>query len=116
MTAWLPLVGKSRPLMPGGKIEGQDLSVPGERATDVLRGLAFACARFDTAAVAGALGDLAMACFKMIPGVGARCIRPGDVVDPGVGPDEGTALARSALARPPTRQVRHGEEGHRYGA
>lgn len=77
IAAWLPLVGKARPIMPGGKIEGRESSVPGDQSADVLRGLAFACARFDTPSVAAALGDLAMACFKMVPGFGARCIKPG---------------------------------------
>jgi hypothetical protein len=33
--------------------------------------------RLDTPVVARALGDLAMASYKMVPGVGARCIKPG---------------------------------------
>ncbi|MFM9995634.1 MAG: DUF4132 domain-containing protein [Phycisphaerales bacterium] len=74
---WFGLVGKSRPAMPEGRIEGRDSSVPSERAADVLRGLAWAAAGFDTPGIARALGDLAMACFKMVPGVGARCIKPG---------------------------------------
>ncbi|MBS0197311.1 MAG: DUF4132 domain-containing protein [Planctomycetes bacterium] len=78
VTAWFPLVGKRRPPMPGGPIEGRDSSVPSERGADVLRGLAAAAARFDRPDVATALGDLAMVCFKMVPGVGARCPKPGN--------------------------------------
>ncbi len=74
---WFGLVGKSRPALPGGRIEGRDSSVPSERAADALRGLAWGASRFDTPGMARALGDLAMACFKMVPGVGARCIKPG---------------------------------------
>lgn len=76
LESWLPLAGKNRPSMPGGKIEGRDSSVPSERAADLLRGLAFIAARFDTPRSAKALGDLAMAGYKMVPGIGARCPKP----------------------------------------
>lgn len=74
---WFLLVGKPRPAIAGGKIAGRDPSVPTERGADGLRSLALMASRWDTPASARALGDLAMACFKMVPGVGARCIRPG---------------------------------------
>lgn len=74
---WFALVGKPRPAIAGGKIAGRDPSVPTERGADALRSLALMASRWDTTASARALGDLAMACFKMVPGVGARCIRPG---------------------------------------
>jgi hypothetical protein len=74
---WFALVGRARPKFPGGRIEGRDSSVPSERGADVLRGLAWACAGVQRPRVARALGDLAMACYKMVPGVGARCIKPG---------------------------------------
>jgi hypothetical protein len=74
---WFLLVGKPRPAIAGGKIAGRDPSVPTERGADGLRSLALMASLWDTPASARALGDLAMACFKMVPGVGARCIRPG---------------------------------------
>lgn len=60
--AWLPLVGKPRPVLPGGTVSGRDSSVPGERGADMLRGMAWAASHVDTARMASTLGDLAMAC------------------------------------------------------
>lgn len=77
LASWFSLVGKARPAWPGGKVEGRDSSVPSDRAADVLKGLAWSAAAFNTPRMAQALGDLAMACYKMVPGVGARCIKPG---------------------------------------
>jgi hypothetical protein len=77
LASWLSLVGKPRPAIAGGKIPGRDSSIPSDSAADTLRGLAFLASRFDTPAMARALGDLAMACFKMVPGHGARCQKPG---------------------------------------
>lgn len=77
LAEWFALVGKPRPAWPGGKIEGRDSSVPSDRAADVLKGLAWCAAALDSPRAAQALGDLAMACYKMVPGVGARCIKPG---------------------------------------
>jgi len=76
LSTWLPLAGKNRPSLPGGKIEGRDSSVPSERNADILRGLAFILSRFDTPRSAKALGDLAMSGYKMVPGIGARCPKP----------------------------------------
>jgi hypothetical protein len=77
LSDWLALVGKPRPTLAGGKISGRDPSIPSDDSADLLRGLALIASRFDTPAMARALGDLAMACFKMVPGHGARCQKPG---------------------------------------
>lgn len=74
---WLSLVGRPRPTIAGGRIPGRDSSIPSDSSADTLRGLAFLASRFDTPSMARALGDLAMACFKMVPGHGARCVKPG---------------------------------------
>lgn len=74
---WLGFVGKSRPAMPGGPISGRESSIPAPDSADTLRGLAWILARHDTPASAKALGDLAMASFKMVPGHGARCQKAG---------------------------------------
>lgn len=77
LVSWFSLVGKPRPKPPGEKVQGRDSSVPLEPSADVLRGMVFVAARYDRTSMARAIGDLAMACFKMVPGVGARCIKPG---------------------------------------
>lgn len=77
LAEWFSLVGKPRPPWPNGKVEGRDSSVPSDRGADVLKGLAWCASALDSPGAAQALGDLAMACYKMVPGVGARCIKPG---------------------------------------
>jgi hypothetical protein len=75
---WLPLVGKKRQDSLGLPIAGRDATVMADRNADVLKGLVWCLARFDNEEVASALGDLAAACFKMIPGHGARCVKVGN--------------------------------------
>jgi hypothetical protein len=98
LNTWFPLVGKPRPSIAGGKISGRDSTVPTESGADVLRALAMMAGRVDTPGSARALGDLAMACFKMVPGVGARCIRPGTAALHGLS-SMSTPAALSQLSR-----------------
>lgn len=77
LCTWFSLVGRPRPTMPGGPVEGRDSSIPSDRAADALRGMAWAASRFDSPRMALALGDLALACYKMVPGNGARSVKPG---------------------------------------
>jgi len=50
----------------------------GEANEDLLRGLVWACALLDDAAMARALGDLAVVCFTKIPGLGALSPKVGN--------------------------------------
>jgi hypothetical protein len=76
--SWFPLVGKKRQDPVGIPIAGRDASVMADRNADVLKGLVWCCNGFDNAEIAAALGDLGEACFKMIPGHGARCVKVGN--------------------------------------
>jgi hypothetical protein len=78
MLIWLPMAGEKRQNPLGIPIAGRDATIMADRNADVLKGLVWCLARFDNEEVASALGDLAAACFKMIPGHGARCVKVGN--------------------------------------
>jgi hypothetical protein len=83
VVSWFPLVGKkpdeearTEPETRAGDRE-RDPTVPTDHNAQVLKGLVWMCGRFNTPAMSGLLGDLGLACFKMVPGTGARCIKGG---------------------------------------
>lgn len=77
VSRWFTLVGK-KPETPEGMPESmRDLTVPLDTNSQALKGLVLMCARFDNSKMAGTLGDLALTSFKLVPGVGARCIKVG---------------------------------------
>lgn len=100
--AWFPFVGKSRGELPGADIPGRDSTLLAEQNANVLKGLVWCCARFDEPRVSTELADLAVACFKKVPGVGPRCIKAGNACIYSLGQMKG-AHAVSQLAR--LRQV-----------
>jgi hypothetical protein len=77
VTRWFALVGKKPETPEGMPTPYRDLTVPLETNAQALKGLVLMCARFDNAKMAGTLGDLSLVSFKLVPGVGGRCIKVG---------------------------------------
>ena len=78
--AWLDPLGRSSANT--SYRDGGGVNVPSavlaERNATLLRGLVWCCAQAGTPAVARALGAAAEACFKKVPGVGARSLKVGN--------------------------------------
>ena len=111
--AWLELLGQ--PSAKSGYRDGGGIDVPSvvvaERNGDVLKGLAWSCAEVGTPAVARALGAAAEACFKKVPGVGARSLKVGNACLWALGEIPGTEGAiqllrlRHRVTFPPARKA-----------
>lgn len=79
VTSWLPLVARAR----SANARWDESAVVGSYVmsnanSDVLRGLAWMCGLFPDKEFARSIGDLAVTCYKKIPGIGARAVRVGN--------------------------------------
>lgn len=75
---WLKKVGQPRPKPDGAPIAGIDLTLLSDMNSDVLKGLVWACGLLGDEITIRTLGDLALVCFKKVPGVGPRSGKVGN--------------------------------------
>ncbi|HUY99496.1 MAG TPA: DUF4132 domain-containing protein, partial [Thermomicrobiaceae bacterium] len=80
VTAWFGFLNEPSRNTTYRRPDGFDFpsSVIADRNADLLKGLAWCCAAVDDDALALTVGDATLACFKKIPGIGARSPRAGN--------------------------------------
>jgi hypothetical protein len=79
VTSWLSLVQKPKEVrMVEGPLYPTPAPAIGERNSEILRGLVWACSTVDSALLARSVGDLGVVCFTKIAGVGPVSAKVGN--------------------------------------
>lgn len=74
----IPLVGSTRPGSVGKSIGGRDLTMMADDNLDTLRGLVWMCRLLKSPGMPRLLGQLAVASYKKVPGIGPRFVKVGN--------------------------------------
>ena len=79
VTTWFPLVQKPTEVrMIQGPVYPMPAPTIGERNSDIMRGLVWACSTVDSAVIARTVGDFGVVCFTKIAGVGPVSAKVGN--------------------------------------
>jgi len=80
MLRWFPLVERprTRPVERGSQYQPDPNLLLQDRNADILKALAWLCAKSEDAEVARALGALALSAYRKVPQMGPRCVRVGN--------------------------------------
>lgn len=100
LLSWIELFATSRPVLPGGPIEGGDGSIPLATSAASFRGIVWLASLVNSREVIRKLGELVHRCYGKVPGRGPRCILIGNAAIWALGQIPGPdALGQLAMLR-----------------